>query len=100
MDWVAAAMRIVRCVACRFESDGLPMTSSDTPAMNAPLTLKALCFSRHVETGDGEALSGCGRMRRLSNSLLENCPRLQRDNASPGAVSPRRYAPLPLPSPP
>ncbi|WP_174967954.1 hypothetical protein [Burkholderia lata] len=52
------------------------MTSNDTPAMDASLTLKALHFSRPVETGDGDALSGWGRMPRLSDNLLENCPGL------------------------
>ncbi|VWB34719.1 hypothetical protein BLA15945_01547 [Burkholderia lata] len=75
-DWVAAAMRVVRCVASRFESADPPMTSNDTPAMDASLTLKALHFSRPVETGDGDALSGWGRMPRLSDNLLENCPGL------------------------
>ncbi|GAU05673.1 hypothetical protein BSLA_02f4130 [Burkholderia stabilis] len=43
---MAAAMRIARCVTSHFESYGLPMTDSDTPAMNEPFTLKALHFNR------------------------------------------------------
>ncbi|CAB3966749.1 hypothetical protein BLA3211_04103 [Burkholderia aenigmatica] len=58
MDWEVAAMRAVRCLAGRFESCGLPMTSSDTLAMDEPLTPEALRFSWLVETGDGAARSG------------------------------------------
>ncbi|VWC79769.1 hypothetical protein BLA50215_01151 [Burkholderia lata] len=64
MDWgEAAAMRVVRCLACRLEFCGLPMTSNDTLAMDEPLAPKALRFSRPVETGDGAALSGRRRTR-------------------------------------
>ncbi|VWB29205.1 hypothetical protein BLA6993_01241 [Burkholderia lata] len=59
MDWrEVAAMRVARCLASRFDNDALPTTSNDTPAMDTPLTLKALRFSRLVETEDREALSG------------------------------------------
>lgn len=59
MDWrKAAAMRVARCLASRFESDALPMTNNDTSAMDASLTLEALLFIWPVETEDGEALSG------------------------------------------
>lgn len=55
----AAAMRVVRCLASRFASCGLPMTGNDdTLAMDEPLTPKALRFRRLVETGDSAALSG------------------------------------------
>ncbi|WP_174939705.1 hypothetical protein [Burkholderia lata] len=51
-------MRVAHCLASRFESDALSTTRNDTPAMDTPLTLKALRFSRLVETEDREALSG------------------------------------------
>lgn len=48
-------MRIARCVTSHFESYGLPVTDSDTLAMNEPFTPKALRFSRPIEMWNGEA---------------------------------------------
>lgn len=57
-DWAAHAIRVVRRLASRFESDDLPMTSNDTPAMVASLTLKTVRFSGLIEAEDGDGFSG------------------------------------------
>jgi hypothetical protein len=37
-EWIAAAMRVVRCIACRREPVDRPITSDDTPGIDDPLT--------------------------------------------------------------